>query len=61
VVRIVIFVLAIAFVTALLFWGLSGGGRERACPPGKPVRVEDGSCTPKSFFEATFVQRAGQK
>lgn len=59
--RVVIFILAVAFVASLFFYGLSGGGRERQCPPEKPVRVEDGSCVPESFLEGTFVQREGQK
>jgi hypothetical protein len=53
--RVVIFLLAVAFVTGLLFYGLTpGGGRERECPPDKTVRAEDGSCVPESFYEGTI-------
>ncbi len=43
--RIVVFVLAVAFVTVLLFYGLSG------------VPASGGGCTTTNFHEATFVPR----
>ncbi len=56
--RVVIFLLIIAFITGLAFYSLTVA---RHCPPERPLRVEDGSCVPTTFFEGTVIQRTGQK
>ncbi len=59
--RMILLALIIAFSMSLLFYALTPEHRDNPCPKDRPVRVEDGSCTPKSFFEGTIVQRTGQK
>ncbi len=52
------FVLVLAALLVTVFYALTA---ERHCPPEKPVRVEDGSCVPSSFFEGTVLKREGGK
>jgi hypothetical protein len=57
----ILLALIIAFIMSLAFYALTPEHRDNPCPPERPVLVEDFSCVPTNFFEATFVQREGQK
>ncbi len=59
--RMILLALIIAFIMSLAFYALTPEHRDKPCPKTRPVRVEDGSCVPKSFFEGTVILREGQK